>query len=149
MVMNTQQIRMTKNTDDDEPKRQWTRTTTKAKVYKFIEQGQRDEIKPKLGMTICESFESEVNAELNKARDNTGRHATKSLKNDSKLAPKARSLTSHKCLLVWNNRVSKANKFPLASDIAPFPIFQRMITALRLTVLSQHGDNNISVKNTG
>ena len=57
--------------------------TAKAKVYKFIEQGQRDEIKPKPGMTIRESFESEVNAELNKARDDTGRHAEKSLKNDN------------------------------------------------------------------
>ena len=102
-------------------------------MYKFIEQGQPDEIKLKPSMTICESFESEVNAELNKARDNTGRRAAKSLKNNSKLA---RSLTSHKCLLVRNNRVSKANKFPLASDIEPFPIFQRMITALRLTVFS-------------
>ena len=57
--------------------------TAKAKVYKFIEQAQRDEIKPKLGMTIRESFESEVNAELNKARDDTGRRAEKSLKNDN------------------------------------------------------------------
>ena len=57
--------------------------TTKAKVYKFIEQGRRDGIKPKPGMMIRESLESEVNAELNKARDNTGRHAEKSSKNDN------------------------------------------------------------------
>lgn len=57
--------------------------TAKSRVYKFIEDGQRDKIKPKPGMTIRESFESEVNAELNKARDDTGRHAEKNLKNDN------------------------------------------------------------------
>ncbi|KAF8315634.1 beta and beta-prime subunits of DNA dependent RNA-polymerase [Clavulina sp. PMI_390] len=57
--------------------------TAKDKVYALIEAGQRDQIKPKPGMTIRESFESDVNAELNKARDDTGRHAQKSLKDDN------------------------------------------------------------------
>jgi DNA-directed RNA polymerase II subunit RPB1 len=35
------------------------------------------------GMTIRESFENEVNTELNKARDDTDRHAENSLKNDN------------------------------------------------------------------
>lgn len=57
--------------------------TAKDKVYDLVEAGKHDEIKPKPGMTIRESFESDVNAELNKARDDTGRHAEKNLKNDN------------------------------------------------------------------
>jgi DNA-directed RNA polymerase II subunit RPB1 len=55
----------------------------KEKVYELIEQGQRDEIKAKPGMTIRESFESDVNQELNVCRDDAGRHAEKNLKNDN------------------------------------------------------------------
>lgn len=55
----------------------------KTKVYAYIEDGQRDKLKPKPGMTIRESFESIVNQELNSCRDATGRHAEKSLENDN------------------------------------------------------------------
>ncbi|KAG8968061.1 DNA-directed RNA polymerase II subunit rpb1 [Tulasnella sp. 419] len=55
----------------------------KTKVAGLIQDGHLDRLKSKPGMTIRESFESEVNAELNKCRDDTGRHAEKSLKNDN------------------------------------------------------------------
>lgn len=55
----------------------------KERVAEFIQQGQLDTLKPKPGMSIRESFESEVNQELNRCRDDTGRHAEKSLKDDN------------------------------------------------------------------
>ncbi|KAG8902646.1 DNA-directed RNA polymerase II subunit rpb1 [Tulasnella sp. 403] len=55
----------------------------KVKVAEFIRMGHMDEMKPKPGMSIRESFESDVNQELNRCRDDTGRHAEKSLKDDN------------------------------------------------------------------
>ncbi|KDQ17519.1 hypothetical protein BOTBODRAFT_29699 [Botryobasidium botryosum FD-172 SS1] len=57
--------------------------TAKTRVYQLIEEGHHDEIKAKPGMTIRESFESDVNQELNKCRDDSGRHAEKNLKDDN------------------------------------------------------------------
>lgn len=55
----------------------------KNKVAELIRTGHLDGLKPKPGMSIRESFESEVNQELNRCRDDAGRHAEKSLKDDN------------------------------------------------------------------
>lgn len=55
----------------------------KRNVLKLILEAQTDQLKPKPGMTIRESFESGVEFELNKARDDSGRHAQKHLKDDN------------------------------------------------------------------
>ncbi|KAI0286600.1 beta and beta-prime subunits of DNA dependent RNA-polymerase [Russula aff. rugulosa BPL654] len=55
----------------------------KQNVRKLILRSQKDQLKPKPGMTIRESFESGVEYELNKARDDSGRHAQKHLKDDN------------------------------------------------------------------
>ena len=55
----------------------------KENVRKLIQQAQRDGLKPSPGMTIRESFESSVEFELNKARDDSGRHAQTHLKDDN------------------------------------------------------------------
>jgi DNA-directed RNA polymerase II subunit RPB1 len=55
----------------------------KQRVRKLILESQKDELKPKPGMTIRESFESGVEFELNKARDDSGRHAQQHLKDDN------------------------------------------------------------------
>jgi DNA-directed RNA polymerase II subunit RPB1 len=52
-------------------------------VRNLIQQAQKDELKPSPGMTIRESFESSVEFELNKARDDSGRHAQTHLKDDN------------------------------------------------------------------
>ncbi|KAG8880570.1 DNA-directed RNA polymerase II subunit rpb1 [Tulasnella sp. 332] len=57
--------------------------TAKEKVAVMISQGQTNLTKPSPGMTIRESFESDVNQELNRCRDDTGRHAEKNLKDDN------------------------------------------------------------------
>lgn len=55
----------------------------KSRVADLIRTGHLDGLKPKPGMSIRESFESEVNQELNRCRDDAGRHAEKSLKDDN------------------------------------------------------------------
>lgn len=55
----------------------------KAEVTRVIRQAQEDKLEAKSGMTIRETFEAEVNAALNKARDSSGRSAEKSLKDDN------------------------------------------------------------------
>lgn len=55
----------------------------KEKVRNLIQQAQKDQLKPSPGMTIRESFESSVEFELNKARDDSGRHAQTHLKDDN------------------------------------------------------------------
>ncbi|KAH9036612.1 beta and beta-prime subunits of DNA dependent RNA-polymerase [Lactarius pseudohatsudake] len=55
----------------------------KENVRNLIQQAQKDELKPSPGMTIRESFESGVEFELNKARDDSGRHAQTHLKDDN------------------------------------------------------------------
>ncbi len=57
--------------------------TAKERVRTFIHEAQMDMLKSKPGMSIRESFEASVNQELNKCRDDTGRHAEKSLKDDN------------------------------------------------------------------
>ncbi|KAJ3874180.1 DNA-directed RNA polymerase II, subunit 1 [Lentinula edodes] len=58
-------------------------TIRKANVSKIIEDATHDRLKPAPGMTIRESFESLVERELNLARDTSGQHAQKSLKEDN------------------------------------------------------------------
>ncbi|KAH9994498.1 beta and beta-prime subunits of DNA dependent RNA-polymerase [Russula vinacea] len=55
----------------------------KIKVRKIIQEAQKDQLKPSPGMTIRESFESSVELELNRARDDSGRHAQTHLKDDN------------------------------------------------------------------
>ena len=55
----------------------------KENVRNLIQQAQKDELKPSPGMTIRESFESSVEFQLNKARDDSGRHAQTHLKDDN------------------------------------------------------------------
>ena len=52
----------------------------KREVNKIIQKAQTDTLEVLPGMTIRESFESLVNKELNRARDNAGKSAEKSLK---------------------------------------------------------------------
>ncbi|KAI8912631.1 DNA-directed RNA polymerase II largest subunit [Gorgonomyces haynaldii] len=52
----------------------------KREVNLIIQKAQRNELECQPGMTIRESFESLVNRELNRARDNAGKSAEKSLK---------------------------------------------------------------------
>jgi DNA-directed RNA polymerase II subunit RPB1 len=55
----------------------------KKNVQDLIGKAQKDELKPSPGMTIRESFESSVEFELNRARDDSGRHAQTHLKDDN------------------------------------------------------------------
>lgn len=57
--------------------------TAKSRVGDLIRQGHLDEMRPMPGMSIRESFESQVNQELNRCRDDAGRHAEKNLKDDN------------------------------------------------------------------
>jgi DNA-directed RNA polymerase II subunit RPB1 len=52
----------------------------KKEVNKIIQKAQMNQLECLAGMTIRESFESMVNRELNRARDNAGKSAEKSLK---------------------------------------------------------------------
>ncbi|BDA48126.1 probable DNA-directed RNA polymerase II subunit RPB1 [Coccomyxa sp. Obi] len=51
----------------------------KGKVKGLTEKLQRSELEPKPGMSMLDSFEQEVNQELNKARDDAGKEAQSSL----------------------------------------------------------------------
>lgn len=55
----------------------------KGNVGRIIEDATHDRLKPAPGMTIRESFESLVEFELNKARDDSGQFAQKNLKEDN------------------------------------------------------------------
>ncbi|KAJ6573844.1 DNA-directed RNA polymerase II, subunit 1 [Mycena vulgaris] len=55
----------------------------KVSVVELIDDATHDRLKALPGMTIRESFESKVESELNKARDDSGQHAQKSLKEDN------------------------------------------------------------------
>ncbi|KAH9949477.1 beta and beta-prime subunits of DNA dependent RNA-polymerase [Amylocystis lapponica] len=55
----------------------------KARVAQCIEDATHDRLKPSPGMTIRESFESQVVRELNVARDENGQYAQKHLKEDN------------------------------------------------------------------
>ncbi|KAF7797788.1 hypothetical protein EIP86_008990 [Pleurotus ostreatoroseus] len=55
----------------------------KQNVVNIIDDAAHDRLKPQLGMTICESFESKVERELNLARDQNGQYAQKHLKEDN------------------------------------------------------------------
>ncbi|KAG8718002.1 DNA-directed RNA polymerase II subunit rpb1 [Ceratobasidium sp. 395] len=57
--------------------------TEKNNVLKLIQQAEYDGLQAEPGMTIRESFESQVNRELNMACDKTGNDAQDSLKNDN------------------------------------------------------------------
>ncbi|KAI9096162.1 beta and beta-prime subunits of DNA dependent RNA-polymerase [Phlyctochytrium arcticum] len=57
-----------------------TIANAKTQVTKVIEKAQADKLEGLPGMTIRESFESLVNKELNRARDNAGKSAQASLK---------------------------------------------------------------------
>ena len=52
----------------------------KANVQQIIEDATHDQLKAAPGVTICESFESRVERELNLARDTSGQYAQKNLK---------------------------------------------------------------------
>ncbi|KAJ2911565.1 hypothetical protein MD484_g8848, partial [Candolleomyces efflorescens] len=56
---------------------------SKAKVAKTIDDAYHDRLKTKPGMTLRESFESEVETTLNRARDTSGQYAQKHLKEDN------------------------------------------------------------------
>ncbi|KAJ3898078.1 RNA polymerase II largest subunit [Lentinula edodes] len=62
-----------------------TIASRKANISKIIEDATHDRLKPAPGMTICESFESLVERELNLARDTSGQHPQKSLKEDNNI----------------------------------------------------------------
>ncbi|KAH9819298.1 hypothetical protein DFH28DRAFT_887179 [Melampsora americana] len=55
----------------------------KLEVANVISMAQEDKLQPEPGMTIRESFEAKVNRALNMARDNAGRSAEQSLKDDN------------------------------------------------------------------
>ncbi|CAH7669886.1 DNA-directed RNA polymerase II subunit RPB1 [Phakopsora pachyrhizi] len=55
----------------------------KREVNEVIAMAQEDKLQPEPGMTIRESFEAKVNRALNMARDNAGRSAEQSLKDDN------------------------------------------------------------------
>ncbi|KAH9466080.1 hypothetical protein MJO29_007760 [Puccinia striiformis f. sp. tritici] len=55
----------------------------KREVSETISLAQEDKLQPEPGMTIRESFEAKVNRALNTARDNAGRSAEQSLKDDN------------------------------------------------------------------
>ena len=55
----------------------------KQKVAEIIEEATHDRLKAKPGMTIRESFESDVERQLNLARDQSGQYAQKHLKEDN------------------------------------------------------------------
>jgi DNA-directed RNA polymerase II subunit RPB1 len=55
----------------------------KQKVAEIIEEATHDRLKAKPGMTIRESFESDVERQLNLARDESGQYAQKHLKEDN------------------------------------------------------------------
>ncbi|MBW0472812.1 hypothetical protein O181_012527 [Austropuccinia psidii MF-1] len=55
----------------------------KREVSEVIALAQEDKLQPEPGMTIRESFEAKVNRALNMARDNAGRSAEQSLKDDN------------------------------------------------------------------
>ena len=55
----------------------------KQKVHEIIEDAYHDRLKAMPGMTIRESFESMVERELNRARDDSGQYAQKNLKEDN------------------------------------------------------------------
>ncbi|KAH7103209.1 beta and beta-prime subunits of DNA dependent RNA-polymerase [Auriculariales sp. MPI-PUGE-AT-0066] len=52
-------------------------------VNKLLKESSMDQLKAKPGMTIRETLERSVETELNKARDDLGKHAQESLKNDN------------------------------------------------------------------
>ncbi|TFK28353.1 RNA polymerase II large subunit [Coprinopsis marcescibilis] len=56
---------------------------SKTKVLEVMQSAYLDQMKPKAGMTLRESFEREVESILNKARDTCGQHAQKHLKEDN------------------------------------------------------------------
>ncbi|KZT42808.1 beta and beta-prime subunits of DNA dependent RNA-polymerase [Sistotremastrum suecicum HHB10207 ss-3] len=58
-------------------------SAAKSQVNTLIEDAYQDKIAQDPGMTIRESFEKKVERVLNLVRDDTGRHAEKSLKNDN------------------------------------------------------------------
>ncbi|KZW00731.1 beta and beta-prime subunits of DNA dependent RNA-polymerase [Exidia glandulosa HHB12029] len=55
----------------------------RAKVSQLLDDAHMDRLKAKPGMTIRETFEREVESELNRARDDTGKSAQDSLKDDN------------------------------------------------------------------
>ncbi|KAG9310372.1 DNA-directed RNA polymerase II, subunit 1 [Chiua virens] len=55
----------------------------KQQVAEIIDDAYHDRLKPMPGMTIRESFESKVERELNRARDDSGQYAQKNLKEDN------------------------------------------------------------------
>ncbi|KIY45807.1 beta and beta-prime subunits of DNA dependent RNA-polymerase [Fistulina hepatica ATCC 64428] len=55
----------------------------KARVQQIIDEAYHDRLKASPGMTIRESFESQVERELNLARDTSGRYAQENLKDDN------------------------------------------------------------------
>ncbi|TIA87040.1 hypothetical protein E3P99_03444 [Wallemia hederae] len=55
----------------------------KDKVKGIIQSAESDQLEAQAGMTIRESFEASVNMELNQARDQVGKSAQKSLKDDN------------------------------------------------------------------
>jgi len=58
-------------------------TIRKQNVVQTIENATHDRLKAAPGMTIRESFESQVERELNLARDQNGQYAQKNLKEDN------------------------------------------------------------------
>jgi DNA-directed RNA polymerase II subunit RPB1 len=55
----------------------------KQQVAEIVDDAYHDRLKPMPGMTIRESFESKVERELNRARDDSGQYAQKNLKEDN------------------------------------------------------------------
>ncbi|KAF8440259.1 hypothetical protein L210DRAFT_3645433 [Boletus edulis BED1] len=55
----------------------------KQQVAEIIDDAYHDRLKPMPGMTIRESFESKVERELNRARDDSGQYAQQNLKEDN------------------------------------------------------------------
>ena len=101
--------------------------TAKAKVYKFIEQGQRDEIKPKPGMTIRESFESEGQRGVEQSSRRYWSPAEKSLKDDNNV--KQMVIAGSKGSFINISQMSacvgqqsvEGKRIPFGSNAEPFP----------------------------
>jgi DNA-directed RNA polymerase II subunit RPB1 len=75
----------------------------KQKVAEAIEEATHDRLKAKPGMTIRESFKSDVERQLNLAHDQSGQYAQKHLKDDNNVkhmvvsSSKGPSLISRRC----------------------------------------------------
>lgn len=91
-------------------------------------------MKAKPGMTIRESFESDVERQLNPACDQSGQYAQKHLKEDNNVKQMvvagSKGSISPRCLSVSVSNRWKGDEFRLGSDIVLFLISRRMTLVL-------------------